>query len=91
MKKIFAVLLAVVMVFSLAACGNMSLGLGNYEFKKIHVDTHSYSGCLEVTKWYDTSTGIEVHTKDYGPLFFSEGTYFLVGEDCPICDESTGK
>jgi hypothetical protein len=32
--------------------------------------------------------GIEVQTKEYGALYFSEGTYILVENKCPICDKN---
>lgn len=85
MKRIIAIVLSVLLVMSLCACGNMSLGIGNYEFRKIHIDTHSYSGCLTVEKWYDNETGIEVKTTEYGALYLSEGQYILVEDNCPIC------
>lgn len=80
-----AVLLACVV--SLTACGNMSMGIGNYTFEKVHVDTYHYTGCLTVEKWYDNSSGIEVLTDEAGPMFLSEGTYILLegDKDCPFC------
>jgi hypothetical protein len=76
MKKIIGVLLIAVMtVTMLIGCGNMSLGIGNYEFQRIHIDTYHYSGCLEVDKWYDNTTGIEVKTKEFGAIYLSEGQY----------------
>ena len=89
MKKLFAIILSLVMVVTMfAGCGNMSLGLGNYSYKKIHIDTHHYSGCLTVEKWYDAESGVEVMTKEAGSVFASEGTYILIGgnKDCPFCD-----
>lgn len=66
----------------------MSLGLGNFSFDTVHVDTHNYSGCLSIERWYDSGTGIEVFTKDGVSLFLSEGTYVLIGGDngCPLCE-----
>ena len=69
----------------LTGCGNMSLGWGNFTYEKIHVDTHNYSGCFTVEKWYDNSTGIEVKTKEAGSLYFAEGMYMLVEDECPFC------
>ena len=87
---IFAALVAVLLIITfgllLTGCGNMSLGPGNYDFNKIHIDTHQFSGCVGITKWYDNETGIEVSTKN-GNYYFSEGTYFLVEDKCPICDK----
>ena len=65
MKKIIVLVLSVLLVVSLCACGNKSIGPGNFTFKKIHVDTHNYNGCFTVEKWYESSTGIEVKTKSH--------------------------
>ena len=89
MKKIVVVVLCMVaMTVTLVGCGNMSIGLGNFTYEKVHIDTHNYSGCLTIEKWYDTSTGIEVKTKEFGSMFLSEGCYVLLGGDegCPLCD-----
>ena len=75
---------------TLCAC-NMSMGFGNFEFKKVHIDTYNYSGCFTVEKWHDNETGIEVKTKEAGSLYLSEGTYFLISDDCPFCDHPTEK
>ena len=87
---IFALLVAVLLIITfgllLTGCGNMPLGPGNFSFNKIHIDSHQFSGCVEITKWYDNETGIEVSTKN-GNYYFSEGTYFLVEDKCPICDK----
>ena len=80
-----AVLLLMVLCFT--GCGNMSLGLGNYEYNFIHVDNHHYSGCIEIEKWYNNGTGIEVQTKDYGNIFLSEGSYTLIEDKCPLCED----
>ena len=88
MKKLLAIIIALVMVITMfAGCGNMSWGMGNYSYKKIHIDTHHYSGCLTVEKWYENSSGIEVLTTEAGSVFASEGTYILLGGDkgCPFC------
>lgn len=85
-RVIAIIALIVIIVVCLCGCGNMSLGLGNYEFNKVHVDTYHYSGCLEIEKWYDVSTGIEIRTKSGESLFLSEGTYMLVEDKCPFCE-----
>ena len=93
MKKIVAVVLVVTtMVVALCGCGNMSIGIGNYTYEKVHVDTHHYSGCFTIEKWYDSETGIEVKTKEYGSFFLSEGSYVLLGGDegCPFCNNGKG-
>lgn len=90
--KRFITLVCCITIFSafavaLTACGNMSMGMGNYTFEKVHVDTYHYTGCLTVEKWYDNSAGIEVLTDEAGPMFLSEGTYILLegDKDCPFC------
>ena len=79
-----------ILMSTLCAC-NMSIGFGNFEFKKVHIDTYNYSGCFTVEKWHDNETGIEVKTKETGSLFLSEGSYFLISDDCPFCDHPTEK
>ncbi len=88
MKEAFTILLILVMVVTMfAGCGNMSLGLGNFTFNKIHVDTYNYSGCFTVKKWYDNKSGIEVKTKEAGSMYLAEGMYMLIEGDCPFCDD----
>ena len=83
--KIAVVLIMVIaMVFALTGC-NMSLGFGNFTFRKIHIDTHNYSGCFTIEKWYDNSNGIEVKTKESGFMYFAEGMYMLIEDECPFC------
>lgn len=84
MKKIIAIILLVMALLLTSGC-NKSYGFGNYSFKKIHIDTHNYSGCFTVEKWYDNSQGIEVKTAEVGAMFFSEGTYVLIEKECPFC------
>ena len=85
MKKTVTILLVLALALALCACGNMSLGFGEYSFEKIHVDTYHFSGCLTVEKWYENERGIEVKTHEAGNLYFSEGTYVLVEDQCPFC------
>lgn len=88
MKKIIAVIMLIVLCSVMfVGCGNLSCGVGNYEFDKIHIDTHHYSGCLTIEKWYDNSTGVEVKTKEAGYLYLAEGMYILVEGECPFCTE----
>lgn len=89
MKKFIALFLVLVIICcGLCACGNMSMGLGTYDFEHVHITDHVESYCGTVIKWYDDSTGIEVLTKEYGSLFLSEGTYILIdtAEHCPYCN-----
>lgn len=90
MKKLLATLLIVMLLITtiaLTGCGNKSIGIGNFQFRKIHVDAYHYSGCLTVEKWHDASAGIEVKTSEAGSLFLSEGTYIMLEGDhaCPFC------
>ena len=87
MKKIIAsFLILLIAIVSLTSCGNMSLGLGNYSYNKVHVfDTCGNYCDLEIDKWYDNETGIEVLLKDGNNLFLSEGTYILLKDECPLC------
>ena len=87
-RKIIAMVMSVMMLaMMLAGCGNMSVGIGNFTFEKIHVDTHNYSGCFTVEKWYDNSNGIEVKTKEAGSMYLAEGMYMLIEDECPFCGE----
>lgn len=86
MKKIIAILMGLVLIGTLCACGNMSMGFGNFTFEKIHVDTYHHSGCFTVESWHDNEIGIEVKTKEAGSMYLSDGTYVLVSDDCPFCD-----
>ena len=85
MKKIISIFTVLVLVAMLCACGNMSLGLGSYTFKKVHVDTPNHSGCFNIVNWHDNERGIEVKTEEAGSMYFSEGTYILISDRCPFC------
>ena len=82
-KRIILMIMTTTML--LTGCGNMSMGIGNYTFNKIHVDTHNYNGCFTVEKWHDNSSGIEVKTKEVGSLYLAEGMYMLIEDECPFC------
>ena len=84
-KKLLVILLTLALSTTVVGCGNMSLGIGNFTFKKIHIDTHNYSGCFTVEKWYDNTSGIEVKTKEAGYMYLAEGMYMLIEDDCPFC------
>ena len=85
MKKLIALTLAICIMLVLAGC-NMALGLGNFEFKGIHVCDHSGNCCdLPLAKWHDNAEGIEVKTTNGDSFFCSEGTYILYENECPIC------
>ena len=86
MKKIISLILVFVLFISFCGCSNMSVGMGNFEYNKIHIDTHHYSGCIEVENWYENESGVEVKTKKHGSIFLSEGTYMMIEDECPFCD-----
>lgn len=86
MKKIFVIVLALMLLLGLCGCGNKAIGPGGFNFDKVHVFDDGHSKCIEINKWYDNQLGIEVQKKDGNGLFFSEGTYMLVEGKCPICD-----
>ena len=84
MKKLFAILLCLALILSLAACGNENWGIGNYTFTHVHIVGAAEGHCAEVTSWHDNELGVELHTND---IYCSEGTYFLFesGAKCPFC------
>lgn len=88
MKKLVAVImLLALMVIVMCSC-NQGCGIGSLEFKHLHYNTYHNNGCININKWYNNESGIEVHTTDGAAMFFSEGTYILVEEkrDCPFCN-----
>ena len=85
MKKIFTIIIAVMMVTIILTGCNMSLGFGNFSFKKIHVDTYNHNRCFTVEKWWDSANGIEVKTKEAGSMYLAEGMYMLIENECPFC------
>ena len=93
MKKFIAITLCVVALVAMFTGCNQSMGLGSFNFKKVHVDTYHYYGCLTVEKWHDNESGVEVKTKEAGAIFLSEGTYILLEDDeeCPFCGKGEGE
>lgn len=89
MKKIIAILLATIMIFTFAACGNENWGFGNYNWKHVHFSDAVEGHCATISSWHDNTTGIEIHTVECGSMFLSEGSYILFesGADCPFCGE----
>ena len=89
MKKFIAVIMAMVLVLSLSACGNESWGVGNYTFTHVHISDAVEGHCATVNSWHDNESGIELHTKEFGDIYLSEGTYMLFndGSDCPFCGD----
>ena len=85
-RKAIIAALAAVLAMTLSGC-NMSFGVGNYNFRKIHIDTHNYSGCFTIEKWYNDASGIEVKTEEAGFMYFAEGMSMLIEDECPFCKE----
>ena len=88
MKKICAILLVLVMILGLTACGNENWGFGNYTFRHVHISDGVSGHCAEVNSWHDNERGIELHTEEFGSIYCSEGTYFLFEDQsgCPFCE-----
>lgn len=86
-KATISLIIIAALTLLLCACGNMSMGIGNYTYEKIHIMDYGRAGiCATVEAWYDSERGIEVRTTEYGSLFLSEGTYILLEGKCPFCD-----
>lgn len=83
MKKCLLVILMFLTVLSLTGCGNQSLGFGNFTYKHVHCTLTNE--CYTIEKWYDSELGMEVDTVEYGSIYFSEGTYILFEDECPVC------
>lgn len=88
MKKLVLVVVSVILMLSLSGC-NMGVGFGSYTYNHVHIFDYS-SGVSHATieKWYDSESGIEVKTEEYGSIFLCEGTYILYKDKCPLCDKS---
>lgn len=89
MKKIFAIVLVLVMVLGLTACGNENWSFGNYSFTHVHVSDGVDGYCATIKSWHDNERGIELHTEEFGNVYLSEGTYalFEYGQNCPFCNQ----
>ena len=88
MKKIICLMLIMLLILPvLVGCGNENWGFGNYEFRHVHIVGATEGRCATVESWHDNELGIELHTKEFGDIYCSEGTYFLFedGNNCPFC------
>lgn len=87
MKKFIAIVLSAILCLSLVACGNEDWSLGNYTYTHVHASDGVEGRCATITSWHDNDTGIELHTKEWGSVYLSEGTYMLYesGSGCPFC------
>ena len=83
MKKILTVLFVIILIV-LCSCGNRN-------YLDLEHDTYNYIHCIEtgkcykITSWKNNEIGIKVVTEKYGNMYFSEGTYILIENDCPVC------
>ena len=82
------VMMAILMMVGLCACGNENWGIGNYNFRHVHIGDGVEGYCAEVKSWHDNDLGIELHTVEFGNIYCSEGTYFLFesSANCPFCN-----
>lgn len=86
---VFAILLAIIVSLCvLTSCGNENWGPGSFTFTHAHIADGTEAYCATVSSWHDSEIGIELHTKEFGDLYCSEGTYLLfeTSEKCPFCD-----
>ena len=85
---IIAGLLIVCTIMGLSACGNKAiLDPGTFNFKHVHISDNVEGHCLNIDKWWDNESGIEVRTTSGNGVFCSEGTYqmFESADSCPYC------
>lgn len=89
MKRFIAFILALLMCFALAGCGNENWGFGNYTFKHVHISDAVSGHCATIDTWHDSEQGIELHTIEFGDIYLSEGTYMLFHDasGCPYCGD----
>ncbi len=89
MKKFIAIIVIMVMCITLLAGCNENWGFGNYNWKHVHFSDAVEGHCATISSWHDNTTGIELHTVEYGSMFLSEGSYILFenGSDCPFCGD----
>ena len=86
--KILCVIAAILVFCScLAGCGNENWGVGNYTYTHVHTSDGIEAYCATVNSWHDNEMGVELHTKEFGDIYCSEGTYILYssGDKCPYC------
>ena len=89
MRKFIAFFLVLVMCVALMGCGNENWGVGNYSWRHVHFSDMVEGHCADISSWHDNTTGIELHTVEYGSMFLSEGSYILFEShvDCPFCGD----
>ena len=89
-KSVVFVLIACVLICMLcfSSCGNKAIfDPGSFTFTHVHVSDNVEGHCLEIQKWWDSESGIEVKTEAGDGMFCSEGTYqlFTSKTACPYC------
>lgn len=85
MKKLLSIVLGLSLLI-LCSCGNRAYFDFEHDTYK-HLHCFETGKCYNIESWKDMKVGIKITTKEYGILYFSEGTYMLVGEKCPICNK----
>lgn len=87
MKKIISIIILCALIVTIMCSCNQGCGIGNLNFTHLHYNTYNHSGCIDINKWYNNESGIEVQTTDGNAMFFSEGTYILIENkgQCPFC------
>ena len=82
------ILVLVIVMVTASSCGNRAiLDPGNFNFKHVHISDDVEGHCLNIDKWWDNESGVEVRTTSGDGVFLSEGTYqmFESAESCPYC------
>ena len=85
MKKIFSLIMLLLIGITLSSCGNRNYFDFEHDTYK-HIHCLSTGKCYNITGWKNNEIGVKVSTT-YGNLYFSEGTYILVEDKCPICNK----
>ena len=85
MGVFISIILAV--CFLISGCGNMSMEADSYTFRHVHFSDAVSGHCATIEKYDYYTTGVEVKTSEYGPVFLSEGSYAMFNDasKCPYC------
>lgn len=82
------ILVLVTVTIAVTGCGNQAIfDPGTFNFKHVHISDNVEGHCLNIDKWWDNESGVEVRTAAGDGVFLSEGTYqmFESAESCPYC------
>ena len=87
MKKVLVIVLALVMMLALTACGNQNLLWGNFTYEHVHISDAIGGHCFDLEQWNEDATGIELKIEGGSTVFLSEGTYMMFSDSdaCPYC------